>query len=596
MIKRPHLNSIAPTALAALIFGAASPAASAQAPTEPAPLFAPDLGNAINSGGVWSVEDGIFSASEDQFLWTENAFENFVLDLEFRNSEGTNSGVVVYCSDTDNWIPNSVEIQIADDYAKQWKNADPSWQAGAFFGHKPAVQQGVVAPPGQWNRMTVTASGPLIAVELNGLLVNAIDLSQYTSAKVAPGGTEIPAWLSTPWSELATRGRIGFQGKHAGAPIEFRNLQIRSLNTLERSALKAITGPLPQATRTGLVLGDGVNISHWLSQRGSRTIDPRQYFAQDDVAFLAEQGFDHIRLPIEESVMWSEDGSPNETAFETLDQAIGWIRDAGLTAIVDLHIVNSHHFNASNQGGANTLFTEEASQQRLVDLWADLSSRLKKWDNDFLAYEILNEAVADDPEDWNRLLERNIAAIREREPERPIVIGSNRWQMASTFPQLRIPADDPNLILSFHFYSPFFFTHYGASWVGDYSAYDGPVHYPGQLVTDAELDALPEGPLKDSIAENQGPHDKESLRDAMFPAIEFARLHQLPLYCGEWGAYQAVPRNDSLRWYQDISEILQEEGIQHAIWDYQGGFGIKDFSTGEIDQELIDAILRHKRH
>ncbi len=79
-----------------------------------------------------------------------------------------------------------------------------------------------------------------------------------------------------------------------------------------------------------------------------------------------------------------------------------------------------------------------------------------------LAYEILNEAVADDPEDWNKLLNKVTAAIREKEPERKIVAGSNRWQNAGTFPDLKFPKNDKNIILSFHFYTPMTLTHHKA--------------------------------------------------------------------------------------------------------------------------------------
>jgi hypothetical protein len=56
-----------------------------------------------------------------------------------------------------------------------------------------------------------------------------MDMSLWTSAKTNPDGSEIPSWLSTPFAELPTQGRIGFQGKHAGAPIWFRNIRIREL-------------------------------------------------------------------------------------------------------------------------------------------------------------------------------------------------------------------------------------------------------------------------------------------------------------------------------------------------------------------------------
>ena len=44
-----------------------------------------------------------------------------------------------------------------------------------------------------------------------------------------PDGSPIPGWLSIPVAKLPTKGHIGFQGKHAGAPIAFRNLKIKEL-------------------------------------------------------------------------------------------------------------------------------------------------------------------------------------------------------------------------------------------------------------------------------------------------------------------------------------------------------------------------------
>ena len=194
-----------------------------------ASLFQSDLSNAIVPEGIWSVDDdGVLTATEDQCIWTTKDYDNFVVDLEFKNAEGTNSGVIVYCSDAGAWIPNSVEIQIADDFAKKWADSPKSWQCAAIFGHKPATKS-AVKKPGEWNRMTVTCKDQTIRVVLNGELVNKIDLSKWTSAKTNPDGSEIPPWLSKPKAELPTKGKIGFQGKHAGAPIYFRNIKIKEL-------------------------------------------------------------------------------------------------------------------------------------------------------------------------------------------------------------------------------------------------------------------------------------------------------------------------------------------------------------------------------
>lgn len=194
-----------------------------------APLFNDDLSNAIRPGNVWSFDDDVLTATEDQALWTKTVFNNFEIDLEFKTADGTNSGVIVYCSDTDDWIPNSVEIQIADDYAAKWADSPKTWQCGAIFGHKAASKQ-VVKKAGEWNHFHIRCVNGVIDVALNGEVVNHMDMKEWTSAKTNPDGSEIPEWLSKPKAELPTRGHIGLQGKHAGAPIFFRNLKVRALD------------------------------------------------------------------------------------------------------------------------------------------------------------------------------------------------------------------------------------------------------------------------------------------------------------------------------------------------------------------------------
>jgi len=190
-------------------------------------LFAEDLSNAVYPQGVWSVQDGVLTATEDQNIWTKKEYEDFILDLEFKNDPGTNSGVIVHCSDLNNWIPNAVEIQIADDFSPKWAAAPATWHCGAIFGHQ-APARSAVKKPGEWNRMTVTCKGTMIYVLLNGEQVTEIDMKKWTSAKTNPDGSEIPPWLSKPMADLVLKGHIGLQGKHGGVPIYFRNLKIKT--------------------------------------------------------------------------------------------------------------------------------------------------------------------------------------------------------------------------------------------------------------------------------------------------------------------------------------------------------------------------------
>ena len=191
-------------------------------------VFDKGLTNAIFPPGVWRDSNGILTATKDEALWTRDQYDNFVVDLDFKNAEGTNSGVIVHATDIANWIPNSVEIQIADDYSKEWSTVSPTWQCGAIFGHQAAVNK-TLKRPGEWNHFTITCRGKKIWIVLNGTLVNQCDMSLFTSAKTNPDGSEIPSWLSNPLATLPLHGHIGFQGKHAGAPIYFRNIKIKKL-------------------------------------------------------------------------------------------------------------------------------------------------------------------------------------------------------------------------------------------------------------------------------------------------------------------------------------------------------------------------------
>lgn len=192
------------------------------------PLFAVDLSDATFPKGVWTWEGEMLTATEDQNIWTRQDYDNFVLDLEFKTAEGTNSGVVVHASNTENWIPNSVEIQIADDYDEEWATAPKTWQCAAIFGHL-APTKSAVKKPGKWNKYTIACQDHMIYVMLNGEMVTEMDMREWTSAKTNPDGSEIPAWMNVPFAELPTHGKIGLQGKHAGAPIWFRHLKIKEL-------------------------------------------------------------------------------------------------------------------------------------------------------------------------------------------------------------------------------------------------------------------------------------------------------------------------------------------------------------------------------
>jgi endoglucanase len=75
-----------------------------------------------------------------------------------------------------------------------------------------------------------------------------------------------------------------------------------------------------------------------------------------------------------------------------------------------------------------------------------LSDILKKYPTNMVAYEVLNEAVAPDHDDWNKLMNKTVAEIRKREPQRMLIIGPNMWQIAPNLQYLKLPEGDKNII------------------------------------------------------------------------------------------------------------------------------------------------------
>jgi endoglucanase len=331
-------------------------------------------------------------------------------------------------------------------------------------------------------------------------------------------------------------------------------------------------------------LRSGVNVSHWLSQSEARGEERKNKITKADFDKIAAMGFDHVRIPVDEVQLWDEKGNKEKDGFALLHDGIRWALAAKLRVIVDLHIIRSHNFISKS----NPLWTDPAEQQKLVDMWKQLSDELRQYPDNVLAYEILNEAVADDPEDLNKVLDKVIKAIRAKEPERKIVVGSNKWQIPDTFPDLKFPKNDPNLILSFHFYIPLALTHHTAPWLA-IAEYTGPVNYPGQIVDESKYESLSKEAVEYMKTWANGYYTKEILEEKMSPAIKVAKASNLPLYCGEFGCYPKIPEELKLRWYSDVCDIFHKNNIAYCHWCYKADFPIVN-EKGEPDPKLVPIL------
>jgi len=340
----------------------------------------------------------------------------------------------------------------------------------------------------------------------------------------------------------------------------------------------------------GFKIKRGTNVSHWLSQSQERGEERRNHIQEDDFARLDSLGFDHVRIPIDEEQFWDENGNKLPEAWDLLKNALDWSRKYNLRAIVDLHIIRAHYFNAVNEGASNTLFTDTVAQNGLINLWYQLSDFLKDRSTDWVAYEFMNEPVADEHEQWNQLVAKVHKALREREPNRTLVIGSNKWQGHWTFKYLKVPEGDKNIILSFHYYNPEILTHYGAHWV-PVRSYQGKVNYPGILISKEDYEAAPDSikPLIEQYTTEVWNRDK--IHEQMKDAIEVAQKYGLQLFCGEWGVYEPVDRELAYSWTKDMLSVFNEFNVAWTTWCYDADFGFWDQKKHDFKDKKLAELL-----
>lgn len=333
-------------------------------------------------------------------------------------------------------------------------------------------------------------------------------------------------------------------------------------------------------------ISKGTNVAHWLSQSDRRGAKRDSFFQEKDVMLIKSLGFDHIRLPIGEVQMWDENGNRHGEAFKLLTNCIDWCIKNDLKVIVNLHILRNRQSDAK----IKLSLTDPKTQELFFKFWTDLSEALRKYPLSDVAYELMNECVADDPATWNECVANGVNKIRKLEPERVIVVGSNRWQSAKAFDELKVP-NDKNIILSFHFYEPVLLTLFHAGWTG-FRNYTGPVHYPGVLISKAEFDELPadqQEVVRDCVDQEW---NMDKIEEMMLSPIQKAKELGLQLYCSEYGGIDGSPEADKIRWYRDMNAIFDKNSMASANWNYKSGaFGLVNASM-KMNKTVIEAVCK----
>lgn len=185
------------------------------------PVFKQDLSNAKMEEGGWAFEDGVLVSKEKGDIWSKERYGDFVLSLEFRCAEETNSGVFIRCGSLEDWLNTCIEVQVLQPNDKY---PNPTHKCGSIFDVLAPSKQ-MVKATGEWNHYYIVAKANKIYVWLNGEQIIDMDLDKWTEAHKNPDGTNNK--FKYAYKDMPREGHIGLQ--YHGQPIAFRNIVIKPI-------------------------------------------------------------------------------------------------------------------------------------------------------------------------------------------------------------------------------------------------------------------------------------------------------------------------------------------------------------------------------
>ncbi|MEW6236806.1 MAG: family 16 glycoside hydrolase [Candidatus Omnitrophota bacterium] len=207
--------------------------------------------------GLWNVERGVLTGRQDpakggdSWLFTENTWDDFILQLEFKMTSNCNSGVGIRMPKSAEGRPSQYgyEVQISD--------VDEEFPTGSLFRHLAA---NIKMQGPNWNEMHIACVKDHIVVYVNKQKV--LDARNMTNS---------------------LEGRIGLQ-VHGGAAlkdqvVQFRNIRIKDL----KPQYRCLQSPLQFKThQIDSLLSEGCTVTD-INRDGRLdiTCGPRWYQAPD---------------------------------------------------------------------------------------------------------------------------------------------------------------------------------------------------------------------------------------------------------------------------------------------------------------------------
>lgn len=315
-----------------------------------------------------------------------------------------------------------------------------------------------------------------------------------------------------------------------------------------------------QAFEINKKLGCGINLGNMYEDNFSTDDAGNPWNPLRDEYFniISDLGFKHVRIPIRWETRSAETApyKINEKFLQHIKSKVDMALKKDMYVIINMH----HH---------EKLLTDPYGQKaRFLAQWEQIAEFFKGY-SDKLVFEILNEPTgAVTSAVWNNLLTDGLKKIRESNPNRTVLIGTALAGHIDGLNELELP-NDPNIILTVHYYLPFEFSHQGADWTGmDMNQWLGTKWYNTQI--------------------------ERNIIQQDFKAVEtYSKKHNIPVHIGEFGAINKADLDSRVRWTNYLARWFDEQNYSWAYWEFSAGFGVYDRDKKVVIQPLADALVKN---
>ncbi|MEO6149264.1 MAG: cellulase family glycosylhydrolase [Mucilaginibacter sp.] len=307
-------------------------------------------------------------------------------------------------------------------------------------------------------------------------------------------------------------------------------------------------------------LDNGISISG-LEQTWNANILNKEVLTNSDLILLKKLGFKSIRLPVAFKYFQTKH-IPSQRVFTKIDRVVKQCKAYGFKLVIDYHYGSL----------TDTSYLTETPQ--IINFWLQIAKRYSNERTDYLFFEIYNEPPHMDPKVWKDAAYNIVTAIRKVDKDRTLIVGGSNFNSIYELSRTERLADE-NIIYTFHFYEPFFFTHQGADWVGSQSATTG-VPFPYTAENFPELNPKAKNTWGEiNYQQYKIDGNEQSIKDKILIVKNWADKYYVPIICGEYGVYNKYTGiANRCRYIKAVRQTLKMYNIPGMLWDYNSNFSI----------------------